>query len=160
MKSFRFSLQSLRVLREQKEQVAQKRYVEALRASETAAGRLYAGSRELADARSVLCREVLAGNFIGRLQQLRSWCRYLELRCEQLAAALQAAEQTVAKTWREMMLATRERKALDSLHRQRRLDYDHAVQRDEQHHLDEVGLRFNESSPSLREVAAMPMEQP
>ena len=31
MKSFRFSLQSLRVLREQKEQAAQKHYAEALR---------------------------------------------------------------------------------------------------------------------------------
>ena len=47
MKAFRFPLQSLRVLREQKEQAAQKHYAEALRAAEDAAARLKLAGDEL-----------------------------------------------------------------------------------------------------------------
>ena len=61
MKSFRFSLQSLRVLRVQKERVTQKRYVEALRASDEAAAKMDAGSHELAAAWMALCAEVTEG---------------------------------------------------------------------------------------------------
>jgi flagellar export protein FliJ len=156
MKSFRFSLQSLRVLREQKERAAQKRYAEALRDGGQAAARLAAGNRNLAEARSVLCKEVLAGNTISRLQQTRAWCRQLEQNCDQLAAALKSAEEAVGQAWREMLLATRDRKALDNLHQQRRGAYDYAMRREEQKQLDEMGLRLNETSFSLREPVATP----
>ena len=159
MKSFRFSLQSLRVLREQKEQTAQKHYAEALRAGEQAAAHLDAGSRELAAARSALCKEVLAGNTISRLQQIRTWCRHLEQDCEQRAAALKSAEEVVGKTWREMLAATRDRKTLDNLHRQRRKTYDYTMQREEQKHLDEMGLHSNDSSPGRRDLAMTSTEQ-
>lgn len=159
MKSFRFSLQSLRVLREQKEQLAQKHYAEALRASEEAAGRLKTAGQELAAARSVLCKEVLVGSTISRLQQIRSWCRQLEEHCEQLAAALKSAEEIVARAWREMLLATRDRKMLDNLHQQRRRAYDYAVQREEQKHLDEMGLRLNEPSLCLHDMPPTPRKQ-
>ena len=160
MKSFCFSLQSLRVLREQKEQVAQKRYAEALHTGEQAAARLDAGSRELAEARSSLCQEVLAGRTISQLQRIRVWCRHLEQDCEQRAAALKSAEEAVGKAWRDMLAATRDRKTIDSLHRQRRREYDYTMQREEQKHLDEMGLHTKDSSSNRRELAMTSKEQP
>jgi flagellar export protein FliJ len=159
MKSFRFSLQSLHVLREQKERVAQKHYAEALLVCEEATAGLNASSHELAAARSVLCKEVLAGNTISKLQQVRAWCSQLEQYCEQQTAALKSAEEAAAKAWQEMLLATRDRKTLDNLHRQRRRDYDYAMQREEQKHLDEMGLRVNTSLPGLRELVTTQRKQ-
>ena len=82
MKPFRFSLKSLRVLREQKERTAQKRYVEALRASDEAAARLDAGTHELAAAWTALCEEVAEGVTVAKLHQTRAWCGELERRCD------------------------------------------------------------------------------
>jgi flagellar export protein FliJ len=142
MKPFRFSLQSLRVLREQKERVAQKRYVEALRASDAAAARLDASHRELAAAWTLLCEEVVHGITVAKLCQTRAWCGDLERRGVELAAALKSAQQAAQKAWRELALATRDRKVLDQLRDKSRRAYDRAAQRDEQKQLDEMGLRL------------------
>jgi flagellar export protein FliJ len=158
MKSFRFSLQPLRLLREQKERVAQKRYVEALRASDEAAARLDAGTHELAAAWTALCEEIAEGAIIAKLHQTRAWCGELEKSCEQLATALKAAQSAAQEAWREMTLATRDRKALDQLHDKCRHAYDRDVQRDEQKQLDEMGLRLNSPATGLCESLATSME--
>lgn len=144
MKPFRFPLKSLRVLREQKERIAQKRYVEALRASDAAAAKLDAGSLELATAWTALCEEVARGSTIARLRHARAWCGELERRCDQLAAALKAAQRLAHNTWREMALATRDREAIDKLHDKRRRAFDVEVQRGEQKLLDEIALTNSE----------------
>ena len=158
MKPFRFSLQSLRVLREQKERVAQKRYVEALRASDEAAARLDASTRELAAAWTLLCEEVVHGITVGKHCQTRAWCGALERRCVELAATLKTAQQAAQKAWREMALATRDRKVLDQLRDKSRRAYDRAAQRDEQKQLDEMGLRINSPASGLCEALATSME--
>jgi len=158
MKPFHFSLQSLRVLREQKERVAQKRYVEALRASDEAAGRLDASTRELAAAWTLLCEEVVHGITVAKLCQTRAWCGALERRGVELAAALKSAQQAAQKAWREMALATRDRKVLDQLRDKSRRAYDRAAQRDEQKQLDEMGLRINSPASGLCEALATSME--
>ncbi len=159
MKTFHFSLQSLRVLREQKERLAQQRYADALRASETATVRLGAAGKERAAAWQALGAEVLAGVNGARLQQVRAWCRQWEQRCEQLGAALKAAEKVVGRTRQEVLLATRDRKALDNLHDQRRRAYDQAVRRGEQNHLDEMGLRASGSPAVGLELRGTPQER-
>ena len=142
MKPFHFPLKSLRVLREQKERVAQKRYVEALRASDAAAAKLDAGTHELAAAWTALFEEVAGGVIVGRLHQTRAWCGELERRCEEMEAALKLAQRATQDAWREMTLATRDREAVDKLRTHCRRDYDRGVQRDEQKQLDEMGLRL------------------
>lgn len=140
MKPFRFPLKSLRVLREQKERTAQKRYVEALRASDEAAAKLDAGTHELAAAWTALCEEVAEGVTIAKLHQTRAWCAELERRCDQLSAALKLAQQLAQEAWREMTLATRDREALDKLRDKCRRTYDREVQRVEQKELDAMAL--------------------
>lgn len=157
MKPFQFPLKSLRVLREHKERVAQKRYVEALRASEAAAVRLDAGSHELAAAWTALCEELAEGVTFAKLHQTRAWCGELERRCEQLTAALKSARQVSHEAWREMVLATRAREALDKLRDKSRRAYDREAQRDDQKQLDEMGLRLgNRSWPMADEEIQLP----
>jgi flagellar export protein FliJ len=158
MKSFRFSLQSLRVLRVQKERVTQKRYVEALRASDEAAAKMDAGSHELAAAWMALCAEVTEGATISQLHQTRAWCGELERRCEQRAAALMMAQRAAQDAWREMTFAIRDREALDRLREKNRRVYERAAQREEQKQLDEMGLRLNSPASSLCEAFATSME--
>jgi len=155
MKPFRFPLQPLRLLREQKERVAQKRYVETLRASDEAAAKLDTASHELATAWTALCEEVAEGETFAKLHQTRAWCGELERRCEQLAAALKTAESAAHEAWHEMTLATRDRKALDQLRDKCHRAYDRDVQRDEQKQLDEMGLRLNSTSPGLCDAVAI-----
>jgi flagellar export protein FliJ len=153
MKPFRFSLQSIRILRQQKERVAQKRYVEALRASDEAASLLDAGTQQLAAAWTSLCEEVAEGATIAKLHQTRSWCSELEKRCDQLIGGFKAAEKVAQEAWRQMTLASREREALDRLREKIRRGFDRDVQREEQKQLDEMGLRTNPSTPGLHEIA-------
>ena len=153
MKAFRFPLQSLRLLREQKERVSQKRYVEALRASEEIAARLDANSRQLDAAWIVFCEELAEGVTFGKLCQTRAWCAGLERHSQELASALRKAQDAAHLAWREMTLATRDRQALDRLRDKHRSAYDRDAQRYEQKQLDEMGLRLASPASELTEFA-------
>ena len=116
MKPFRFRLQSIRVLREQKERTAQQRFADAMRACEEAAFQLQAASDELAAGWSTLCEELAVGVAATRLLRTRAWCGILEARQKERSSALQHARRLMDAAWREMMLATRDREALDRYH--------------------------------------------
>ena len=141
MKPFRFPLQPIRVLREQKEQVAQQRFAQAMLACEEAAFQLQTASEELAAGWTSLCEELSTGVTATRLLRTRAWCNVLELRQKERNAALQHARRLMDAAWREMMLATRDRESLDRFHDKCRLAYDREAQREEQKLLDEIGVR-------------------
>ena len=67
-------------------------------------------------------------------------------RSDQLDAALKLAQRATQAAWREMVLATRDREALDKLRNKCRRAFDRGVQRDEQKQLDEMGLRLGDRS--------------
>jgi flagellar export protein FliJ len=141
MKPFRFSLQSIRVLREQKERDAQLRLAAAMRACEEAAFQLQEASDALAAGWSSLCEELTAGVAATSLVRTRAWCNVLESQQEDRSTALQNARRAMNGVWREMMLARRNREALDRYHDKCRRTYDREAQRQEQKRLDELGLR-------------------
>src|SRR5688500_16757069 len=103
MKSFRFSLQPIRVLREQREQITQRNFSAAMRICEEAAFQLQAASEELASGWTALCQELSDGVAATRLIRTRAWCSVLELRQKERAAALQKAQRSMDTAWREMM---------------------------------------------------------
>lgn len=154
MKAFRFSLQSIRVIRERKEQVAQKKYVEAMRAHEVAAGNLHLASEELAAGWALLCRELHDGATAANLHRSRSWCNVLEQRQKECAALVQTAQRALDFASHELMLARRDREALDRYHDKCRLAHDRKMQREEQKQLDELALRPNVGTASLRFLSA------
>jgi flagellar export protein FliJ len=141
MKPFRFPLQSIRALREQKEQIAQQQFADAMRACEEAAFQLQAASEELAEGWTSLCEELSAGVAATKLLRTRAWCNVLEQRQKDRAFALQHAQRVMDAAWRQMMSARRDRQTLDCYRDKCRRAYDLAAQREEQKRLDELGVR-------------------
>jgi flagellar export protein FliJ len=141
MKPFRFPLQSIRALREQKEQIAQQQFADAMRACEEAAFQLQAASEELAAGWTSLCEELSAGVAATKLLRTRAWCNVLEERQKERALTLQHARRVMDAAWRHMMAARRERETLDCYRDKCRRAYDLAAQREEQKQLDDLGVR-------------------
>lgn len=149
MKSFRFPLQSLRVLREQKEQAAQKHYAEVLRACEDAAARVKAAGDELSASWTTLGKELSAGVTAMELLRTRAWCNALELRLRERTSILEQARLAVDAVWQEMLNATRDREALDRYYKKNRRSHDRKVQTEEQKQMDELAMRTADSRSPL-----------
>ncbi|HWI59276.1 MAG TPA: flagellar export protein FliJ [Bacillota bacterium] len=150
MKPFSFTLEPVRSLRRHKEQAAQEHYAKAVRACEAAAARVQATSTELSACWTTLCEQLAAGVAGADLLRTRAWCNVLELRLKERTAALEQARLAVDAAMRELMLAAREREALDRLHDNRQRTYNLEQQRDEQKTLDEIALQLAHSSAPLR----------
>ena len=142
MKSFQFSLSALSVLREQHEQAAQKRYVEALHFCEQAAGRVETASQELMTCWRDLTGKLSAGVSAMEFLRARAWCNVLELRLKERTAALEQARLKVDAVWQEMLVATRDRESLDRFQARKRRAYNTQVQRAEQKELDELAIQL------------------
>ena len=149
MKTFRFPLQSLRVLREQKEQVAQKNYAVALRSAEDAAARVKMASDELSANWTTLGKELAAGVTAMELLRTRAWCNALELRLKERTGVLEKARLAVDAVWQEMLNATRDREALDRYYKKNRRAHDRKVQSEEQKQLDELAVRMADNASPL-----------
>lgn len=149
MKPFRFSLQPIRVIREQKEQKAQKAFGDAMRLYDDAAFQLQTASDELVAGWNALCREMGSGVHASQLTKTRAWCNVLELRQKERAEALQRAKRAMEAAMQQMLLATRDREAIDNYHDKRRSEYERDVQRHEQKELDELGLRRTSATNAL-----------
>lgn len=142
MKPFRFSLQPIRVLREQREQTAQQRYAEALRACEMAAARVRSASEGLDRAWTALHKDLASGVTGTQLLRSRAWCNVLEQRLRDRTREMEQARLSTDALWHELMGATREREALDSFHDKSRRAYDREFQRAEQNALDEMAVQI------------------
>src|SRR6185503_18369906 len=142
MKSFQFSLAALSVLREQQEQVAQKKYAESLRFCEEAAGRVEAASQELMHCWRDLTGKLSAGVSAMEFLRARAWCNVLELRLKERTAALEQARLKVDAVWQEMLVATRDRESLDRFEAKKRRAYNTQLQRAEQKELDELAIQL------------------
>ena len=150
MKPFRFSLQPIQVLREQKEHEAQQSYVQALRACEEAAARVRTAGAELADCWTLLGDELAAGSEATEVLRTRAWCNVLEIRLKEHTGALEEARHSVDAVWRDMLLATRDRETIDHYHDKQRRVYDRDVQRADQKELDELALRGRQTPGVFR----------
>ena len=142
MKRFHFSLSALTVLREQQEQAAQKKYSDALRTCEEAAGRVQLASHELSAGWQDLTGKLAAGVPAMEFLRSRAWCNVLELRLKERTAALELARLEVDAVWQEMLVATRDRESLDRFRAKKRRAYDRDAQRQEQKELDELAIQL------------------
>jgi len=141
MKPFHFSLESLRVLRKQKEHAAQFRYARALIACDHAAAHLQAAAGELAKCWDLLTHELAVGVAAGKLAGLRRWCAVLEIRRNERRAALESARRAAGQAFQEMVAAARDREALDRFHDKSRRAYDRLAQAGEQKQFDELAVQ-------------------
>jgi flagellar export protein FliJ len=141
MKEFTFPLESLRVLRKQKESAAQQRYAKTLDACKKAELLLTDAAVELEAGRSLLERELVNGVAAGTLASLRNGCLVLEIRWRERQAALIEARRVAGLLLREMTLAIREREGLDHFHDRARQAHALEVRRAEQNVFDEMAAQ-------------------
>lgn len=153
MKTFRFPLEPLRVLRQQRERAAQQRYARLLSACNVAATQLEKATGELARGRELLTRELNAGVTAARIMNLRTWCMALEIHQHERRAAFAEARRVSQLALNEMNAARREREGLDRFYDKARRAHAREVMREEQKNFDELavqmaGANFLQSSMS------------
>lgn len=141
MKPFRFPLQVLRTLREQKEQAAQQRFAAALAASEAAARRMRENLRELEACWGAIksCLQSAASG--AEISRLRDFAGIIEQRQVELEGEWRTAATATEGAATEMRAAMRDREALEQLYQRRRRAHDLGVAREEQKALDELAGR-------------------
>lgn len=155
MKSFRFPLEAILTLREEREQEAQRGYAARLRAVESV-------NRGIAATRDELT--TLAGEHRARAERgaqavdLRRSDRYrrvLDDRLRRLEKELAAARQAAERAWRTLLKATQDRQALEKYRQKLHRLHDYAVGREEQRLLDDLSGR----GPTLAGAWRQPMEE-
>ena len=150
MKPFRFSLESLLVLRRQKERAAQQRYAKALNACEEARLQLQRATTEQAAGWNLLGHELGRGITAGRLAGLRTWCKVLEIRWNERKTVVDETRRTADLAFQEMISAARDREALVRFYDKSRRAHSRAVQCEEQKTFDELAVQLNGASGPLQ----------
>lgn len=141
MKGFSFPLESIRVLRQQRERAAQQRYARALlqrdsaeQVVKTAEGELTTGYHQLGD-------ELKHGADMSRIVHLRTWCNVLEIRFHECEAALAEARKAVKEAFDFLCAARRDRETLDRFHDKSQRAWQRGCQQAEQKMLDELAIQ-------------------
>ena len=146
MKPFHFSLESLRTLRQQKEEAAQVRHASALTAREQATVSYDQAAADLSHGTNLLAGKLAQGETADNLLSTRAWCSELERRRNQRKAALDEARRLAEISRQELVASARERETLDRFRDKSFKAHARAVQREEQKHLDEIAVQLSETS--------------
>lgn len=141
MKAFAFPLESLRTLRQQREQSAQQRYARALVLCDGAARVWQLAETELLTSHALLHDELTHGTSAARIINLQTWCKVLELRRNECSAALHAAQADASDAFRLMANAVRDREALDKFYEKSRRTWERVRQNAEQKIFDELAIQ-------------------
>ena len=144
MKSFQFPLEPLRVLRKQKERLAQQRYAKAMAKSDAAALKLQEASQELARAYENIVHEISNGLSAAQIMGWRAWCTVLEIRRNEARAGLEESRRATELAFKDMVAAARERESLDRFYEKSRAAYDREALREDQKNLDELAIQMSQ----------------
>jgi flagellar export protein FliJ len=147
MKSFKFPLESLRVLRQQKERAAQQRYAQALATSDLAAAKLQGIVNELANVYQSIVNSMATGLPGSQIMERRAWCSVLEVRRNEARAALEETRRAAEKAFKDMVLAVRDREAMDRFYEKSRAAHEREAAADEQKNLDEIAIQMSNANP-------------
>lgn len=141
MRAFRFPLQAILTLREEKEQAAQRAYAERLRAARAVEDRLEALGREQAQTSQQRQAALGRGTSALELEQMAHYGLWLQERREQLETELTRARNAVEEGWQQLLRATQEREAMERYRRKQKQAYDLHLARAEQKLLDDLAGR-------------------
>ena len=148
MKAFRFPLESIRVMRQQRERTAQQNYAHALAKCDAVARKLHVADEKLAEGRAAVKYELSQGAPASHIVGLRTWCVVLEARCHECETALTEARREAGVAFQALTLAAREREALERFHENSRRAWAHEAQVAEQKNFDELAVQ-RQSAPAL-----------
>lgn len=158
MRTFRFPLESLRVLRKQKERAAQQRYARSLSACNTAAAHLEKAIGELNAGRNLLTQELMNGAPAAKIVNLRTWCMALEIHQHERRAAFNETRRIADLAFQEMAAARRDREGLDRFYDKAREAHAQEVFRDEQKNFDEWAIQLSGTTGLLQSAMANAIE--
>ncbi|HVM59878.1 MAG TPA: flagellar FliJ family protein [Verrucomicrobiae bacterium] len=138
MKRFRFTLQALLILLEQKEQTALTAYARALEDQRRATERWREAQQMCEEAFRLGRERAAAGAPAAHLAQLQEYCRsvkqFEQFRLEEARRADQVVENALAR----LLSARRSRESVQRVRRAQRQRYDHEARREEQKLLDDL----------------------
>ena len=150
MKRFRFPLESVRTLREQKEREARQQYAATVRACNEVVSRLQIVNLELESCWIFVREQLVARTAALALAHASSYAGALEERQRKIQAELHAAQARVEAAWQALLCATRARETLDRYHDKLLRVHRREAQREEQKFLDELGGRAAAFAQSSR----------
>jgi flagellar export protein FliJ len=150
MKSFRFPLEPLRVLRKQKERAAQQRYARSLLACNAAAAQVEKAAKALDAGRESLTQELNQGVSAAKMMNLRTWCMALEIHHHERKAAFKESRRIADLAFQEMAAAMRDREGLDRFYDKTRQTHAREVLREEQKNFDELAVQLNGANDLLQ----------
>lgn len=142
MKTFRFPLEPLRVLRQQKERIVQQRYARSLSACNAAAAQLENATTQLASGREQLAQALNNGVSAAKIMGLRTWCMALEIHQRERMAAFAETRRVSQMALQELTGARREREGLGRFYDRARRAYAQEVFREEQKNFDELATQL------------------
>jgi flagellar export protein FliJ len=149
MKRFRFTLQALLTVLQQREQGALEVYARALAERQRAVERLHEAQRQCEEAWELGRDRMVAGAPAAHLLQVEQYCREmkeLELRCVEVA---QQAQRMVDGSLEKLIEARQAREAVEKFRSRQHDHYDHEVRREEQKLLDDLAQRAGVISEAL-----------
>lgn len=141
MKRFRFSLEALLTVRRRAEQNALEKYASALLARQRNLELLGAVHREQSQWWARWRNDLSKGCSAGDLMQWRASDRHLSEQRQRAEAAVSQAELHVNQALQEMLVARRDREAVENHWHKQRSKYDFDLSREEQKGMDELAQR-------------------
>ena len=156
MKAFRFTLQALLTLSEEKEQAVQRRYAQALRDLQTALDHRKAVEQETALWQEHLRRARRTGAVAAQLAQMLGFGCVLEERAREADQEVLLARQKVDQMTQELVNARREREKFDKCRERQRHAYIAGLWKAEQKLLDELATRGRVGLEAMVESSSLP----
>lgn len=150
MKSFRFTLQPLLVVRERQEREAMEAYARVLAEQQRLMTSLYEVERELGMAYGDSRRRLLDGAAVTHILQQQLYCAHLEERRKAAATEVASAGERVKKAVQTMMIARQQREVVEKFRANQRTVYDRELSMEEQKMLDELAGRQREPALSWK----------
>ncbi len=141
MKSFHFTLESVRTLRQRHEQEAMDQYARMLLARRLAMDRLEAVQKQLSAGWQELRQLLARGCEAASVTRIQDYHRSLEKRRDEFVAALGVAERRVNAAFQSMLAARRDREIVDKCFDKQKARHQREQVKAEQKFLDDLAGR-------------------
>ena len=138
MKKFRFSLQAVFTVLQQREQAALEVYAKAITERERAAERLAEAQRQCQEAWDFNRQRVMSGSSAAQLTQAGQYSVRAKDHQERRAEALRRTQQVVDGALKTLLEARRSREAVDKFRARQQERYNRESQREEQKVIDDL----------------------
>ncbi|MGD0060187.1 MAG: flagellar export protein FliJ [Verrucomicrobiia bacterium] len=149
MKRFRFSLQALFTVLQQREQAALELYAKALTVRQQASEKLSDAQRQCQEAWDFNRQRVVSGAPAAQVVQAGQYCVLAKELQERRAGALRSAQQAVDSALEALLEARQSREAVDRFRARQQERYNRETQREEQKVIDDLAQHVGVTSAGL-----------